>query len=399
MSFNRKHKMQKKSSENRYFRCQNTRALFFVFLFFVVGNFFIVSSAFSCDTPVFRYALEFWNASQFELLVFHKGELSQEISKALDELPLKNANLRIEKVDIDKLPDTEEMRLFKRYLDGHPLPYLFLRSPILDSNDNYSPHDPESKFRHIQRRVVWESPLKPELLPYIADSPKRKEIAEKILSGTSVVFVLIDRGSSKDLIQSLSKLRKNLAQTSTEVTLSKPKREDAISKNIPLKMEFADIVVSASDPKEAVFIQCLLQSATEMKSPELRKASARLEPGKPQMITDQELFPGKEPLVVPVFGRGRALRVLKSEELNYDNVKRQCAFLSGACACIVKDDNPGIDMPFTMNWNERINPAKPKSTKGLLPSMDAFIEPAGGNQKTEDSSLRSPSANSVIGNQ
>ena len=63
---------------------------------------------------------------------------------------------------------------------------------------------------------------------------------------------------------------------------------------------------------------------------------------------------GGEPLVVPVFGRGRALEVIPAAELNPRLMTDLTLFLSGACSCQVKDQNPGFDLLINCDWKQEL---------------------------------------------
>jgi hypothetical protein len=65
-------------------------------------------------------------------------------------------------------------------------------------------------------------------------------------------------------------------------------------------------------------------------------------------------FEADEPLVVPVFGRGRALEVIPSSDLNESLVNDLTAFLSGACSCQVKEQNPGFDLLLSVDWETEL---------------------------------------------
>jgi hypothetical protein len=59
----------------------------------------------------------------------------------------------------------------------------------------------------------------------------------------------------------------------------------------------------------------------------------------------------KEPMAVPVFGRGRALYTLIGEGINGDNIREAAAFLTGPCGCEIKMMNPGVDLLIATNWD------------------------------------------------
>ena len=66
---------------------------------------------------------------------------------------------------------------------------------------------------------------------------------------------------------------------------------------------------------------------------------------------DAETFANGEPLVVPVFGRARALEVLPAAEVTAENVDFLTQYLCGACSCQVKERNPGFDLFVNVDWN------------------------------------------------
>jgi len=58
-----------------------------------------------------------------------------------------------------------------------------------------------------------------------------------------------------------------------------------------------------------------------------------------------------EPMVFPVFGRGRALEPLIGKGITLDNVWDYCAYITGACSCEVKKQNPGVDLLTALDWD------------------------------------------------
>jgi hypothetical protein len=58
-----------------------------------------------------------------------------------------------------------------------------------------------------------------------------------------------------------------------------------------------------------------------------------------------------EPVIFPVFGRGRALYALIGEGINTDNIREAVAFIVGPCGCEIKMLNPGVDLLMAANWD------------------------------------------------
>jgi len=59
-------------------------------------------------------------------------------------------------------------------------------------------------------------------------------------------------------------------------------------------------------------------------------------------------------LIVPVFGRGRALEVIPAPQVNADLIHDLTEYLCGACSCQVKEQNPGFDLLLSTDWNDAI---------------------------------------------
>jgi hypothetical protein len=57
-----------------------------------------------------------------------------------------------------------------------------------------------------------------------------------------------------------------------------------------------------------------------------------------------------EPLLFPVFGRGRAVGVLKADEIEALNLEDVIAFLLNPCSCQIKVANPGFDLMLKGDW-------------------------------------------------
>ena len=75
-----------------------------------------------------------------------------------------------------------------------------------------------------------------------------------------------------------------------------------------------------------------------------------------QLLTgfEPEAVSAGEPLLVPVFGRGRALEVIPAGDLNDRLIEDITLFLSGACSCQVKEQNPGFDLLMTEDWDTQL---------------------------------------------
>ena len=166
------------------------------------------------------------------------------------------------------------------------------------------------------------------------DSPIRQEIARRVLEGESAVWVLIESGNKEVDDAAFARLGDLLKDAPNHVALPD---QDLIetddeynpSNKIELKVEFSALRISRDALDEAPFISMLLGS-------------------------EEDLQTFNEPIAIPIFARGRTYFALVGRGINETNVHENCQFLCGACSCQVKQDNPGIDLPIAMNWNEHI---------------------------------------------
>jgi hypothetical protein len=181
-------------------------------------------------------------------------------------------------------------------------------------------------------REVWSAPLSSTTVDSILDSPMRQEISEKLGSGDSAVWVMIDSGDKAKDDAAAQLLEKELARLAE--TMALPKLDDQDIKNglvsVPddgLRLSFPLLRLKRDNPREQFLIQTLL--ATE---PDLRDL--------------------KEPMVFPIFGRGRVLYVLVGKGIRADNLGHAADFLIGSCSCQIKEQNPGVDLVMSADWQK-----------------------------------------------
>ena len=78
------------------------------------------ASAVACSVPVFRYALEQWQADSLQLVVFHRGELSAEHQALVSRIEPQGldakyvANTWVKTVDLDGAQNKELLELWEQ---------------------------------------------------------------------------------------------------------------------------------------------------------------------------------------------------------------------------------------------------------------------------------------------
>lgn len=316
----------------------------------------------ACNIPVFRYALEQWPSDAYQAFVFHRGSLSETENAAIEQLrpnfsgATPPANLEVRLVDLDRLSDGSLRQLWEAQAPSEPkLPWVVLTYPPAET----------------EQRVAWAGPLNPESVKKLVDSPARQEISKKLLTGDSIVWVLLasgneakDKAAAQQLQTFLAKLEKTLLPS---MPLPVPAPEGLGLNEIPttsgegpatgelgpadpvLALKFPVVRIARSDPAEAVLVKILLH-------------------------TEKDLEPCEDPMTFPVFGRGRVLYAVVGRGINEANVADACSFLVGPCSCEVKNQNPGTDLLMAVDW-ERGLPATLGSdvTQPPLTSFSALM--------------------------
>lgn len=275
----------------------------------------------ACQVPVFRYALERWAPAEYLVSITpSEAGLTDAEKKAVEVLraaPRDSAN-----------PVNLEIEI------GPPAPGTHGPAQI-------ALHYPQ-KLRGSRKPPVWQAPLTGQNVQCLLDSPVRRELRQRLLAGESAIWLLIESGdaakdeaAAKTLTDALAhaqsslKLPDGVISSADAAKRTGPKaneQADALRSDLPLKIEFSVLRLRRTDPEESALLAML----------------TRLE-------DDLGGFAG-EPMVFPVFGRGRVLEPLIGAGINKDNVMEHSGYLCGACSCEVKDLNPGIDLLIAANW-------------------------------------------------
>ncbi len=279
------------------------------------------SLATACNIPVFRYALERWKSDDVEAIVFFRGEMSADHSKLLERLQSAafvaggTTNFNVLRCDLDANPPAELAAVFASLRESVgselPLPHLTLRSRL-----------PRSGLVNC-----WSSPLDATSVASVLESPARTELAKRLLDGDSVVWLMIRSDDETQNVVTRENLQTAFKSLRTKMTLPDgiglPGSE--LFSDVPLLIQFGVLEIDAKDEKEKLLLQMLTH-------------------GKPI----------DEPLVIPVFGRGRALEVLPSSDASVALIEDLTMFLGAACSCQVKEQNPGFDLLLSVDWNTEL---------------------------------------------
>ena len=203
-----------------------------------------------------------------------------------------------------------------------------------------------------------------------------------LLSGHSTVWVLVEGTDEEANETTYQQLEETLKKAQEKITIPEGviqadqvgkvgadvSLDDVLRSTIPLKISFKIERVKRSDLAEQPFLR---------------------------ILTANRPSPPEEPLVVPIFGRGRTPGPLLGSTITPDTIMNACEYLCGACSCQVKSGNPGYDILFLANWREKLNSGLVVVDKKLPRTLPTLND--GSNDGPEDkAALNSPSAKFTI---
>lgn len=275
----------------------------------------------ACNIPVFRFALERWQPDPYELVLITNGQ--------------------------SEGPPNARIAQLRKYVDGQPSLCrltIYERNQLDASEDAIQnlvqPFEPETRYPQLIVRTklgrdrvatTWQGELDSFDAKSFFGSSARSEIADRLLQGHAVVWLVLASDNPSATEELTRRLEEQLDELDNQIPLPEgiglPGSE--LYSSIPLNMKFSVLTLKRDDPDELPFIQFLKQF-------------------------QPDAFAAGQPLVVPIFGKGRGLEVIPADRLSDGLVEDLSIFLSGACSCQVKDLNPGFDLPMAIQWNREI---------------------------------------------
>ncbi len=270
----------------------------------------------ACDTPVYRYAMYRWEPAPYELYCFHRQQLDETgvaIRDVVDRLGGSQppaANLMFVAVDVEQ--DKE--------LKGVPpdVKDAWLKSP--QQTPWYLVASPVGRHVHAGSLTV-------DQVVALTDSPRRTAIGELLAAGRAGVYVLLtgdDPGANQQAEAEIRQVLDDLA--AGRLALYAPPTDSSAAPSNPTLPEFGLITFPRTELSEKWLVDCLLG----------------LEP---------DLQTSSEPMAFLVYGRGRAIFSCLGKGICRDNLEQDITFITGACSCTVKEQNPGVDLLMRYDWN------------------------------------------------
>lgn len=281
----------------------------------------LVSSAHACTIPVFRFALDRWEADKFHLVL--PPAVAQD-SAIQDLLRPMRANGKAN-LDITTAKDPTQKD-----------------SVLLSSRDD--------------EKRLWSGKLDSSTLAGVLDSPARQKIVQQILAGDSLVWVIADSGSALDTVEAarIEKRLKFLEQVAA-LPIQDPNDPDSqLGPGPPLQLKFTTLRLRLNDPAEQLLLRMLAGPTAQFD-------------------------PATTSFAGVVFGRGRVLGAWPLAILDDAALENACMFLVGRCGCRLKNENPGWDLLLNLDWEKALataSTAEPKPADAeATPSTPATSMP------------------------
>lgn len=306
-----------------------------------------------CTEPVFSYALQNWRPLPYKLIVYLAGRSNDEERELITYANKSSRTGRIGVLDILVLNSSEILdntsEIFPTQMIPKKLPWCSLLSP-------YSTED---------SKPIWSGTFDRKNIDLILFSPARKEISTRILDKGDVCVWLLLEGEN---IQKIPLSSKNTFQNKIMFFIKKIVSYFTFSKTGDSKVvkTIEKWLKQISSNQNILFSQNVDRSDTiqnKQDSLSFKSSLHRISRNDPQekMFVKmlQHLLPDNRDkttsFLFPIFGRGRTLPPLGEEKITLENMNDIAKFLIEPCACVIKNENPGSDILFTVPWRQIIN--------------------------------------------
>lgn len=280
-----------------------------------------IGATWACETPVYRYAMYRWQPTPYEVYAFHdesNADAHAAVEAAIAEVTDgtdNRANVVFIPVNVTTDPElngvTPDIKAAWNSQQDRTLPSYLISTPY--GAQIYSGKLPAAEIKDL------------------VESPARKQLAQQLEAGKIGVLLFLggqDQQQNERARQILQGLVKEVGEG--KISLYTAPADDAVAedKSAPAKpgLELGLIEVDRNDQKETWLVRSLL--AMESDLPEESR-----------------------PMVFLSYGRGRALLPYIGEGITRENLIHEVQFISGACSCTVKEQNPGVDLLVRYDWD------------------------------------------------
>jgi len=275
----------------------------------------------ACDTPVYRYATYNWAPSDFHLFLLREGAASPEDHALMTA------------ADASRQVGSSTFNLAHHVIDTAKENWSAQVPPTVAQAWD-SRRDGDTSLHVViapNWQVLFAGQLDESAMAAISDSPVRAEIARLLSEESGVVMLLLegDKSVENDVVaEIIERVKGHVPAPNPEAIVEgAPLLPETVEPDpTALSMTISFLRVARDDPQEAWLINTLLAIESDLKE-----------------IT--------EPMVFAIYGRGRSMEPYIGPGINEGNLQDVTTFLSGACSCEVKEQNPGMDLLMTCDWD------------------------------------------------
>ncbi len=298
------------------------------------------ASAWSCETPVYRYAMYRWQPTPYEVYSFHdasNADAHKGVEKALGELSTgteHRANVVFIPVNLSDDPElnsvTPDIKQAWESQQDPTLPSYLISTPY-----------------GVQ---IFAGTMDVETVKALAESPARKRMAQLLEAGKIGVLMMLT-GEDKD---QNAKTRAILTGLVDEVAAGKIPLYTTPDTGLPGTSAAASAPAGESANADEGFADGAAYD--EAVAPELgfievdRNDEKEVWLVRQLLAMESDLPEETRPMVFLTYGRGRALLPYIGAGITRENLIREVEFISGACSCTVKEQNPGVDLLVRYDW-------------------------------------------------
>jgi hypothetical protein len=323
--------------------------------------------AHACNTPVYRYAMYNWPPAPYRVYWIGEGpaaekdERAQQLRQATETNETKKEAANLEVIDVDASQ--------AKQLDGLPEPVQAA----------WQARDKKSRSLQViitpWNATLFAGQLEAKQIAPLLQSPLRKRIGELLGAGHATLFLVVAAPSAQRTKQAEEAVDRVIAQANageidvpTQDPAGEPPAGDPNGDAKPgtaQRPRLARLTVDRKDAAEDWLLKPLLAVEEDIKA-----------------FADQ-------PMVFPVYGRGRVLPPFVGKGITVENLTECVSFVAGACSCMVKDQNPGVDLLMTWDWetaSQRLAAEDEQSDGGQMGYRESAAGPAAAGQPQEGAS-------------
>jgi hypothetical protein len=322
------------------------RLVCFAVLSFAAQCIGLASPVAACDTPVYRYAMYRWEPTPYELYYFHReapGEADKQVQELVERIGRRDEKSRANLVYLPVNLSEDEQ------LVGVPADvkqgWLARENPTVPSYMLVTP---------LGQQVYFGAFDVAEIEKLVA-SPVRTKFAELLGDGHTGVMLLVDGKDQKANEAALEMLRTLAADVEVgKVKLYAGAADMFPPGVVPPGRDPAAAAAAAENPDDDK------KDAGKAEEPKQRVGLIRIARDDPQeqwllrqleaAEPDLKKF-ADQPMVFVAYGRGRALPPYIGAGITRENLLDCLYFISGACSCTVKEQNPGVDLLVRYDWD------------------------------------------------